>query len=139
MSVFVDTSALYALLDRDDGNHPKAAAAWSELLEASDALVTSNYVVVETTALTQDRLGMEAVAALVRDVLPVIGVEWVTERDHGEAVAALLAAGRRHVSLVDTVSFVLMRRLGAETVFAFDAHFANEGFRTIGRGRAGRR
>jgi predicted nucleic acid-binding protein len=139
MSVFVDTSALYALLDRDDGNHRQAAAAWSELLQADEVLVTSNYVVVEATALAQHRLGMEAVAALVRDVLPVIGVEWVAETDHREAMAALLAAGRRHVSLVDSVSFVLMRRLGAETAFAFDVHFTSEGFRTIGRRRAGRR
>lgn len=139
MSAFVDTSALYALLDRDDEHHQKAAEAWTALLDAREALITSNYVVVETTALAQHRLGLEAVAVLVRDVLPVMHVEWVTESDHREALAALLAAGRRLVSLVDCVSFVLMHRLGVEVAFAFDVHFTQEGFRTLGRGRADRR
>ena len=107
VSVFVDTSALYALLDRDDANHRLAAEAWAALLESGEALATSNYVVVETTALVQHRLGMAAVAALTRELLPVVSVEWVSEADHREAAAGLLAAGRREVGLVDAVSFVL--------------------------------
>jgi len=132
VSVFVDTSALYALLDRDDANHRPAAEAWAALLESHEPLSTSNYVVVETTALVQHRLGLPAVAALTRELLPVVSVEWVSEADHREAAAALLAAGRRRVSLVDTVSFVLMRRLGAESAFTFDPHFEGEGFRAVG-------
>lgn len=132
MSVFVDTSAFYALLDRDDANHRLAAEAWTALLESGEALATSNYVVVETTALVQHRLGMAAVSSLARELLPVVSVEWVTELDHREAAAALLAAGRRQVSLVDSVSFVLMRRLGTESAFTFDPHFESEGFRAVG-------
>jgi uncharacterized protein len=137
MTVFVDTSALYALLDRDDRNHQRAAAAWRALVEGDDGLVTSNYVVVETTALVQHRLGMKAVAALTRDLLPVMSVDFVSEADHREAAAAHLAAGRRQVSLVDQVSFVVMRRIGSETAFAFDAHFDAEGFSTLGSRGAG--
>jgi len=59
--IFVDTSAFYALLDRDDRNHQKAKKKWAEILEATPALVTSNYVLVETLALLQSRLGLEAV------------------------------------------------------------------------------
>jgi uncharacterized protein len=54
--IFVDTSALYAVLDRDDQNHPLAKSAWSSLLQADDTLIVTNYVVVETTALVQHRL-----------------------------------------------------------------------------------
>lgn len=39
----------------------------------------------------------------------------------------MLAAGRR-VSLVDWTSFLVMRRRGITTAFAFDADFAAEGF-----------
>lgn len=42
MSVFIDTSALFAVLDRDDEHHPAAAARWRELVEADEALFSSN-------------------------------------------------------------------------------------------------
>ena len=40
----------------------------------------------------------------------------------------LLAEGRRKLSLVDCVSFELMRDKGRHTGFAFDAHFNEQGF-----------
>src|SRR3972149_4948245 len=74
MSVFVDTSALLAVLDAGDAQHPHARAAWETLLQQDEPLVTTSYVLVETFA---HRLG----------------------------VTALVAAGRRRLSLVDCVSF----------------------------------
>ena len=32
MRIFVDTSAFFALLDRDDANHKKAKAVWNKVL-----------------------------------------------------------------------------------------------------------
>ena len=128
MAVFADTSALYAVLDADDANHGKAAAEWRRLLEAGEPLVTTNYVLVETAALVQHRLGMEALRVLQQDAAPVIGVKWIDERAHEAGVAAVLAAGRRGLSLVDCASFGAMRHLGIREVFAFDPDFAEQGF-----------
>jgi predicted nucleic acid-binding protein len=50
---------------------------------------------------------------------------------HDRAIAALLTAGARDLSLVDCVSFEVMRLLGLDTAFAFDAHFAQQGFRSL--------
>jgi predicted nucleic acid-binding protein len=131
MTVFIDTSAFYALLDADDGQHQPAKQAWATLVSEAAALVCSNYVVVETTALVQNRLGMEAVRVFQEDVLPVVRTEWVDEPTHQAGVTALLTAGRRHLSLVDCISFDLMRRFGMRRVFAFDEHFAEQGFEVI--------
>jgi predicted nucleic acid-binding protein len=128
MSVFADTSALYALLDRDDENHPKAAARWRGLIEAGVPVVTTNYVLVETVALVQHRLGVTAARALTSDIVPVLLIEWITPEDHRVAIAAMLAAGRRDLSLVDCANFAVMRRLGLEQALAFDRHFTREGF-----------
>ena len=56
MIIFVDTSAFFALLDRDDANHQKAKKTWSDLLNPENTFITSNYVIVESFALIQHRL-----------------------------------------------------------------------------------
>ncbi len=128
MIAFVDTSAIYAVLDRDDKNHPVARAIWEKLLEGEAILVTSNYVLVETCALVQHRLGLEAVRSVQQQIAPVLTIEWVSPAQHDSAMAALLAAGRKKLSLVDCVSFALMRQAGIRGAFAFDSHFAEQGF-----------
>ena len=130
MTVFVDTSALYALLDRDDAQHSVARAAFPSLLE-NEELTTHSYVLVETVALTQRRLGPEAVRALTQDLLPAITTVWVDEAAHAAGLAGLLAALPTEVSLVDHVSFHVMRTLGITRAFAFDADFASAGFSTL--------
>lgn len=130
MAVLVDTSALYAVLDRDDACHRAAAEAFGALLVDSQ-LVTHSYVVVETTALVQRRLGVDAVRALTDDLLPAFEIVFVDESLHAAAVAALLAAGSREVSLVDWTSFELMRRRGMVEAFAFDDDFARQGFTLV--------
>lgn len=131
MSTFVDTSALYAVLDADDERHTAAGAQWDRLLAGREALHTTNYVLVETTALLQSRIGMEGVRTLAADVLPVLSVHWIDEGLHRSAHHALLVSARRSLSLVDCASFEAMRRLGLESVFCFDPHFAEQGFTVV--------
>ncbi len=128
--IFVDTSALLALLDRDDEFHARAATVIRSL-GADDALLTHEYVLVETTSLAQRRLGLQAVRSLVDDLLPLLEIAWVDEPLHAEAREAMLAAGRRTVSLVDWVSFLIMRRHGVRRAFTFDQDFALEGFEVL--------
>ena len=120
MTTFLDTSALFALLDRDDANHHKAKDTWVGLLADEQPLITTNYVLVESFALIQHRLGLSAVRTFQEDILPVVPVEWVTDSVHRAGVSALLAASSRNLSLVDCVSFEIMRRAGIKAVFAFD-------------------
>lgn len=132
MTVFVDTSALYAVLDRDDDNHDSARAVWQRLLtDPSTVLVTHNYVLVETAALVQNRQGIEAVRTLQERIVPVLQVAWLDEAQHRTAVAMTLAAGRRKLSLVDCASFLVMRENGIRHAFCFDRHFAEEGFAVL--------
>ncbi|MGE5579917.1 MAG: type II toxin-antitoxin system VapC family toxin [Bacillota bacterium] len=128
MTVYADTSALYAVMDADDSQHEVAKSTWVNLLDSGDGVVCNSYVLLETHALVQHRLGIEAVRVLHDEVLPVITVDWVDETIHKEAVAAMLIAGRKDLSLVDCSSFVTMRRLGLRRAFALDHHFREQGF-----------
>ena len=133
MSIFADTSAFYAVLDADDEEHSRARETWRGLVSAEGPLFTSNYVLVETLALLQSRLGIEAVRVFDDAVVPLLRVLWVDDGVHREAVSAVLTAGRRSLSMVDCSSFVLMRRHGLDTAFAFDDHFPEQGFATVPR------
>jgi predicted nucleic acid-binding protein len=131
MSVFADTSALFALLDADDASHSRATAAWASIAAKRESLVTTNYVMVETIALVQRRLGVKALRALRQEIMPVMLVEWVREADHQAGLDAVIAAARKDLSLVDCVNFALMRRMGIRRCFAFDAHFKEMGFEPL--------
>ncbi|MGH9190622.1 MAG: type II toxin-antitoxin system VapC family toxin [Acidimicrobiales bacterium] len=128
-TTFVDTSAFYATFDRVDANHAMSRSHL-EAVKGQHQL-THNYVVVETTALLQHRLGMEAVRRFHSELLPVVEIHWVDRTTHDTALAALLSGGRRTVSFVDCVSFQVMRALGIRDAFAFDADFGRAGFRCV--------
>jgi predicted nucleic acid-binding protein len=131
VSVFVDTSALLAVLNAGDENHARASRGFRALLQSDEELVTTNYVLVETTALLQHRFGLAAVRAFQEAVTPAIGIVWVNAELHAEAEAALLTASRRNLSLVDCVSFACMRRQGMTRALHFDRHFREQGFASV--------
>lgn len=128
MSVYVDTSAFLAVLNPNDQFHPEAARIWRELITNEITPVCSNYVIVETIALVQSRMGIAAVDAFVNSIQPSLQVEWVSESEHASGVHLLRTLNRRRLSLVDCVSFIQMQRLGIQQVFAFDPHYSEQGF-----------
>lgn len=115
-------------MDRSDQHHHQAEKFWHALLEKEIFLTTSNYITVETVALLQNRLGFEAADLWYRDVLGVVDVLWVEDRTHQMAYELWLSLGRRKMSLVDCVSFVIMRSHSIETILGFDRHFEEQGF-----------
>jgi predicted nucleic acid-binding protein len=131
MNIFIDTSAFLAVLDAGDANHAGAKALWEKTIVAGDVIVCHNYILVETSALISRRLGVEAVRVFESDVVPILRVEWVTRDVHNAAVGALLVAARRTLSLVDCVSFEVMRKSGIGAAFAFDRHFPEYGYALI--------
>ena len=85
--VYLDTSGLFSLFHTDDVRHSLGAQAWHDLIDSDTPLHTSNYVLVELSALLQRRLGLGAVDALGTHVLPWVNVLWVDEALHAQAVA----------------------------------------------------
>ena len=128
MRVYVDTSAYFSLLDRADKNHQAATRVWKRLIENNADLVTCNYVLVETVALLQSRLGLDAASDFQSNIVPLIDIIWIDYDTHRAAVAAHLTANRGKLSLVDCVSFEICRALSVDAVIAFDKHFREQGF-----------
>ncbi|MDO8678959.1 MAG: PIN domain-containing protein [Acidobacteriota bacterium] len=129
--VFVDTSAIYALLVVEDDRHDQAKSMLASLQQEPVSLVSTSFVVQEATALLQARIGILAVRTFHQHVVPAIEIEWVESVRYERAMLALLAANSREVSLTDWTSFDCMRQRGIDRAFAFDTHFAAQGFTLV--------
>ena len=127
MVIFVDTSALLALVNVHDVFHNQAIGQWKVLLSDKDTLFTNNYVILESISLLQRRFGMDSMDSLNKEVLSLMDVAWVDENQHHAAWATFVQTNRRQLSLVDCSCFESMRRLGIEKIFTFDEHFQEQG------------
>ena len=128
--VFVDTGALYALLDGDDANHRDARRTLHALKKRRLEPVLTNFVVAETHALLVARLDAETARRWL------LGNVWRVERaqedDESRARAIIARYTDKTFTYTDATSFAVMERLGLKTAFAFDAHFRQYGFQVIG-------
>lgn len=129
MTLFVDTSGVLALMNRDDPLHDGVVAAFA--LGHSEALATHAYVVVETLAVARRRFGASVAADIVDRVLPAIDVAAVDALLHAEALGEFRASIESSVSLVDRTSFAFMRREGITRAIAIDSDFQTAGFQTL--------
>jgi uncharacterized protein len=129
--IFVDTSAWYALVDKNDRDHVSAVNSGRNL---NRPLVTSNYVFDETLTLIKIKLGPriaidfgqklwdQDLAILIR----------VSEKDEDKAWKLFSQYDDKGFSFTDCTSFVLMERMKINTAFAYDEHLTQYGnFLTI--------
>ena len=126
--IFLDTSAIYAWADAADPNHHTSVRRLQAILERGEELFTHNYVLVESVALLQARLGLAAAIKLAKDSTAFV-IEWVEDDLHASGLRELERSKKRHLSLVDHISFLVMRRRDVATAFAFDPDFTSAGFR----------
>jgi hypothetical protein len=130
---FVDTSGLYALIDKNDSHHGTARTAIESLLRAGRRLVVSDYVVAETVNLANARSGSR-VAARVLDLIEQsmgIRVEWIGQARFDAAKSFFRKHSDHDYSFTDCTSFVLMRELRLPQALTTDGHFRAAGFETL--------
>jgi predicted nucleic acid-binding protein len=121
VSLFVDTSTFYAVLDRDDRNHARAG----ELLPSGDTLVTSDHVLVECWRLARVRLGRQVAERFWAGIRGgVAALEPVLPGDLDAAWRIGEVFPDQDFSIVDRTSFAVMERLGLTRVATFDEHFS---------------
>ena len=128
--VFVDSSAFFALIAREDRHH-KEAALFASADRENWELVTTNATVFECHALllNRSRPGYHnAIAFLDLIEEDEYRVERVKRRDEKRAVQLVRTQPDKTYSLCDALSFAVMERLGLTDALAFD-----EDFRSYGR------
>ncbi len=128
--VLVDTSAVFALLDRSDNCHGTAKDTLDSLRRRRVEPFLTNFVVAESHALALSRLGVEIARRWL--LSNVWSIERVREEDESRARSIIAGYTDKTFSYTDATSFAVMERLGVRTVFAFDPHFRQFGFQVSG-------
>lgn len=135
-TVFIDTSALYALAACRDKNHIAAESTYEKLLNEGTIFVLTDHILAESATLIRRKLGYQA----AQDFLELI--------QQGEAVQLfrlvdvdedLLEAAKEifrknldpKLSFVDALSFAVMHSYKIRRFFAFDEHFQKAGFESV--------
>ena len=126
--MFVDTGAFFAILDDSDHNHRAALAIMRRLATRPTQLITSNFVLAETHALTLARIGRSTALRFI-DELDNSGTQVVrvTAADERAAREIIRRYDDKRFSFTDATSFSIMDRLRLDRAFAFDVNFRQYG------------
>ena len=96
-------------------------------MRAGEGILVHNYVVVESAALLQNRLGQDTSLRFLRESR-AFTIQWVEPDLHDQATDYLAHSGLSKLSFVDAMSFVVMRLHSITCFIGFDRHFIEAGF-----------
>jgi predicted nucleic acid-binding protein len=132
---FLDTSAVFALLDRTDSNHQQATALFRSINAARTTLVLTNFIRAEAHALILNRLGHAVADRFLADMArsPANTLIRVTEADERQALELIARYKDKDFTITDATSFVVMERLGIGHAFSFDEDFRQYGWAVLPR------
>jgi predicted nucleic acid-binding protein len=131
--VFVDTSGLYALVDKRDAHHRQAREVVEKLLRAGRRLVVTDYIVTEAVNLANARSGSR-VATRVLDLIEQstgIRIEWIESARFEKTKRFFRKHADHSYSFTDCSSFVTMRELRLTEALTTDRHFVEAGMQTL--------
>lgn len=121
-AVIVDTSAYFALIDSKDTNHSKALHFVKNNVHP---LVTTNYIIVETLNLINQRLGHKFAIEIGQQLFDseATCIINITAEDMKKAWDIFQSYDDKKFSYTDCTTFSIMERLKILSAFAFDKHF----------------
>jgi predicted nucleic acid-binding protein len=130
-ALFVDTSAYFAAVDRDDENHALATMTMQHLANEPRLFVTTNVVLIELHALLVNRINRQTALLVLKELLAsqrIVRIGTIHER---RALEIMTDYTDKDFSYADALSFAVMERLSITTAFCFDRHFQQFGWQVI--------
>ncbi|MFW5971887.1 MAG: type II toxin-antitoxin system VapC family toxin [Bacillota bacterium] len=132
-SVFVDTGAWIACMDKGDVYHNSAVSYLNEIRKKNIPLITSNYVIDETlTWLNYHNLHKKALTAMElwkeAEQDKLLKIYWIDDGISKKAWEIYCNFSDQKLSFTDCTSFAICKELGVQKVFGFDKHFNVLGF-----------
>ncbi len=126
--VIVDTSGLYALVDRKDPHHQQAATFLKNQVGAG-SLLLSNHIFDETMTTVKARLGMQVALQLGLRLRNSRFIEMVifSDPEEQETWRTFSQYVDKEWSYTDCACLVLAKQRNIQQAFSFDHHFTQMG------------
>ncbi|MDP2900556.1 MAG: PIN domain-containing protein [Candidatus Bathyarchaeota archaeon] len=135
MNVFLDTSAIVAVINTRDASHAEAADVMSRILRREIPLtrfVTTEYVLNETLTFINCTLKRHELAVSTGEaILNSNFIEIFRIDDEVFRRSWELFRRSEELSFADCASFALMEHLGIDQAFTMDDHFRRMGFKLL--------
>ena len=128
--IIIDTSAIYAMIDKSDNFHEPAKEMFFKLSKDNLQVIITNFIVAECHCLITARIGHELARKWLQTLLWPI--ERILEEDEKKAREIILTYTDKSFSYTDATTFAVMERLGITKALAFDQHFQQYGLSQYG-------
>lgn len=128
--IFVDTAFVLALVNERDQYHERAQEL-ADLLEGQDLIITDAVLLEIGNAMA--RSFKSQAIEVITDFIESEDVEVIfyTPQIFNQALVMYKKFTDKEWSLVDCISFVVMKEYNIKQVLTFDAHFQQAGFTAI--------
>lgn len=129
----MDTGAWFATIVTADQHHDDATQRYSTLIRDDTLFVTTNLVVHETIMLLSRRESKEKAFEFLEKIYddPKVEIIDLDSQTEADAYEIFRKYSDQSFSIVDCVSFSIMRRERIKKAFAFDQHFRIIGFELV--------
>ena len=128
--LFADTSALYALLNAQDAFHARVKEIFLSEIARQTKIITSNFVVDETTTLLRYRAGFPEAEKFLDIILKgEIAVIHVDTKLESKAIRIFKAYKDKAFSFTDCTSFALVDTYKINKTLSFDSDFRKYRFK----------
>ena len=127
-SCYVDTSAFYAYLVRNDRFHGPVSHYFITAVSEGRSLFSSSFVLGETLGLLQFRHGVEAATRFMADVYPLVMWRWVDAKMFDDMWDIVRNSVRRSFTVVDASAVTCIRERPGSVCVAIDTDLTGFGF-----------
>ncbi len=133
-SVFVDTDAIVALVQISDSNHGKALKLQKLVDKYKIKIYTSDFVIGETVTVISQKSNIDLASKIGKEMLSG-GMELfcVSRSEMKLALEKFSQQVSKNSRFTDMVNMVLMDRLKIDTIFSFDKHYTQNGYKLLAR------
>ena len=137
MKIFIDTGPLYALVSPKDQFHQKIITISQQLQNQPIKLITTDYILNEvfTKLLGRHPNRYPRIQKFNQLIFQskLSQIVWIGQQRFIKTKKLFLKFSQDKLwSFTDCTSYVVMKELKIDTIFTFDEHFKQMGFRILG-------